>query len=459
MAITKSYVTLDQLDRKRAYRNIHTTVRLLHKWEYINFKKDNELLGMNLLLLDENNNTIQGTMHHSLLSKFGNTLCEGNLIEISNFIVQDCNKSYKVSDHKFMLRITETTKIHSVEQQIYQIPKENFCFQSYDAFVKSVDMTIDLFDAIGYIKHIEKTDVRSKATHALRRVTLTLMLEGGIEIPATLWAEQAEQFEDKYRAVENNNIVLIMTSILVKIYQGAIYLSASSSTKFYFNQDFASVVAFRQSLKFYGECNVNLGRMAVQDKRLGEEEHHSINDIWDFVSSDDQHERKFVCKATITEIVLRNDWNYISCSSCSKKLEKKASSLICVNKKCGKSPAVGVLRFRIEVIVEDRHDSANFVIFDKDATKLTGTTAESIKNNSDEEGMEGLPTCVKSIIGSTHLFEIHVKDYDFKSTYKSFTVSEILNQSKASSEEVNNNSKREASFEDTNNDQRKKPRI
>ena len=53
-----------------------------------------------------------------------------------------------------------------------------------------------------------------------------------------------------------------------------------------------------------------------------------------------------------------------------------------------------------------------------------------IKNNSDEEGMEGLPTCVKSIIGSTHLFEIHVKDYDFKSTYKSFTVSEILNQSK-----------------------------
>lgn len=71
------------------------------------------------------------------------------------------------------------------------------------------------------------------------------ILNSGIEIQATLWAEQAELFEDKYRAVENKNIVLIMTSVLVKTYEGVIYLSASSGTKFYLNCDFDSVSDFR----------------------------------------------------------------------------------------------------------------------------------------------------------------------------------------------------------------------
>lgn len=43
MVNTKSYLTLDQLDRKRVYRNIHAIVRLIRKWEFRNLKKDNEL--------------------------------------------------------------------------------------------------------------------------------------------------------------------------------------------------------------------------------------------------------------------------------------------------------------------------------------------------------------------------------------------------------------------------------
>lgn len=35
--------------------------------------------------------------------------------------------------------------------------------------------------------------------------------------------------------------------------------------------------------------------------------------------------------------------------------------------------------FRIEVIVDDGDDSATFVIFDQDCSKLTGTTAEDVR--------------------------------------------------------------------------------
>ncbi|XP_019098211.1 PREDICTED: uncharacterized protein LOC104773462 [Camelina sativa] len=290
MANAKSFLTLDQLDRKRFYRH-SITVRLLRKWEFKNFKKDNELLGMNLLFLDQKENTIQGTVHQSLLQKFVNQLSEGSIIEIYDFNVQDCNKNYKVSDHKFQIRLTERTRVTIVGQESCQIPREKFRFRNDEGFVKLQDHTIDLYDAIGYIKHMDKTDVRTTTTPTLRKVTLTLLLEDGNEIPATLWAEQAELLEDKYRGVENNNIVLIMTSVLVKIYQSEIYLSASSGTKFYLNHDSDPVDAFRKSLRYNGECLVNLGDITKQNKRP--EDQQSINDIWEYVSSDDRKVKIF----------------------------------------------------------------------------------------------------------------------------------------------------------------------
>ncbi|KAG7532396.1 Nucleic acid-binding OB-fold [Arabidopsis thaliana x Arabidopsis arenosa] len=229
-----------------------------------------------------------------------------------------------------------------------------------------------------------------------------------MEITATIWAEQAEQaeqLEDKYRVVGSDNIVLIMTSVLIKTYQGAICLSASSGTKFYLSREFDPVTTFRKS--YDGGCLVNLGSMIEQAPMniRCSEPLHSINDIWEFISSDVPQKKTFVCKATITDIVLRKGWNYISCSTCSTKLEKSGSSLNC--QKCGKtSQSVGVLSFKIEVIVDDGDDSATLVIFDQDGSQITGTTAEDIKRNSGEEELKGIPKSLRTIIGETYLFAL-----------------------------------------------------
>ncbi|CAL9241527.1 unnamed protein product [Arabidopsis halleri] len=232
----KDYITIDQLNKKRSYR------RMVE-------------------------NTIQGSVHHFLIEKFGAQLCEGSLIEICNFNVQDCNKNYKVSDHKFQMILTERTTITSVDQNFCKISLENFRFRNHEDLAKLKDMTQHLYDVIGYIKKIKKSDVRTHDTPTLRRVTLTLLLEGGMEITATIWAEQAEQaeqLEDKYRVVGSDNIVLIMTSVLIKTYQGAICLSASSGTKFYLSREFDPVTTFRKSFSYDGGCLVNLGSMIEQ---------------------------------------------------------------------------------------------------------------------------------------------------------------------------------------------------
>ncbi|CAL9214708.1 unnamed protein product, partial [Arabidopsis halleri] len=139
----KDYITIDQLNKKRSYRR--TVVRLTRKWEARNLKKNNELIGINFLLLDEKENTIQGSVHHSLIEKFGAHLCEGSLIEICNFNVQDCNKNYKVSDHKFQMILTERTTIASADQNLCKISLEKFRFRNHEDLAKLKDMTQHLY--------------------------------------------------------------------------------------------------------------------------------------------------------------------------------------------------------------------------------------------------------------------------------------------------------------------------
>ncbi|VVA92492.1 unnamed protein product [Arabis nemorensis] len=161
----------------------------------------------------------------------------------------------------------------------------------------------------------------------VRKVDLILLLESRTEVPVTIWAEQAEIFEDKYRVIEDNNIVLIMTSVLVKSYQGALQLSASSSTKFYLNNDSDCVTEFRKSLKYDGGCSIKLRTMIHQDKT--DEQQQSITHIWDYVSSDNPM-------------------------------------------------AIGMLSFKIEMIVDDGHDCATLILWDLEASRVIRTTAPEI---------------------------------------------------------------------------------
>lgn len=87
-------------------------------------------------------------MHHSLIEKFGDELHEGAVIEICNFNMQDSNKNYRVSDHKFQIRLTERTSIACEDQQKPQIPSEKFRFRNYEELDHLKDSTYDLYGKI-----------------------------------------------------------------------------------------------------------------------------------------------------------------------------------------------------------------------------------------------------------------------------------------------------------------------
>ncbi|KAG2290820.1 hypothetical protein Bca4012_006769 [Brassica carinata] len=85
---------------------------------------------------------------------------------------------------------------------------------------------------------------------------------------------------------------------------------------------------------------------------------------------------EFLCKAKIASLETTNGWCYISCAKCSKKLQRGNSSFTCPT--CFNAIAVGVVRYRVELLVEAGDDKSLFVAFDSAMTKLTGIRAAEV---------------------------------------------------------------------------------
>lgn len=88
--------------------------------------------------------------------------------------------------------------------------------------------------------------------------------------------------------------------------------------------------------------------------------------------------KEFRCTVCVHGIVAKHEWKYISCGcgTCGLKLRKSGSSLIC--SRCSNGEPIGVVKYRVELIVSDTSGKTIFVLLDEDTTKLINMTATEL---------------------------------------------------------------------------------
>lgn len=119
-------------------------------------------------------------------------------------------------------------------------------------------------------------------------------------------------------------------------------------------------------------------------------------------------ETDFLCKTRIVSVLHHNGWSFVSCTGCHWKLDKSGTSLRC--NKCVTPNLTRVIRFIVELAVDDEKDSATFVVFDKEITKLTKKKAVVLA--LEEGGEEELPSCLEELAGKKFVFQISVTPYN-----------------------------------------------
>ncbi|KAG2253492.1 hypothetical protein Bca52824_083628 [Brassica carinata] len=135
----------------------------------------------------------------------------------------------------------------------------------------------------------------------------------------------------------------------------------------------------------------------------------SIADLNTFISNSNEQtqEADFFCKARIVGVVHENGWSFVACTGCNRKLERIGTSLSC--NRCVTDAVTGVVRFRVELAVDDGNDSATFVVFDKEMTKLTQQDAAVLAlDEAANSGEENLPICLEELTDKEFVFQIQI---------------------------------------------------
>ncbi|KAL0646319.1 hypothetical protein Bca4012_044610 [Brassica carinata] len=251
------------------------------------------------------------------------------------------------------------------------------------------------------------------------------------------------RFTDNTDIVEIDEKICSIKHEKFRLYR-KLHLNSSGSTKIFIDNNLEVVQAFMKRMGI--ETTDGPSKIIEEDKNKLHVEMWTIEEILQYVSSGADQEKEVICRAKVIDISSRNGWKYLGCGSCSHKLGRSETSLICNN--CPQKTIIGVARFRIELVVESGDRTTTFVLFDRDAKKVTHTTAEEItaleeKEEGNTQDNQKVPKCLLDIIGKTMDFQVKIAKYNFETSFQAFTVTRITKENSIVQPEMDGNIKKE----------------
>ncbi|GKC38306.1 54S ribosomal protein L19, mitochondrial [Tanacetum coccineum] len=345
-------------------------------------------LSMDFVVSDSKGNMIHCTTKATIAHKFLR-LKEGGIFLIKNFVVLPNKDEFRVFRHDmFMLEFDGSTTIRKVS-------------------ANSVDVN-------GYITNVGRTTYTKSGSKMLdfylasqRGQSLRVTLSGGIG---------DSLIKKKTSHVEMCAIVL--TLMTAKTYNNKLYLSSTSSTVIYDNDDISSLQELRSVTSL---LEPNKEMMMVDSSQPRERTIENLL-LW---------ARFLKNNVMIKDIRRKSRWNYPSCGEekCRESVSRKAGKFLCET--CNMIVDYPVLR--LEVVVADDTEHTVVVMFNEIATKLFNCSADSLIEAEDEVGFcylfqphsyidtnlhihsaeddSGLPTAIRNLIGTTHVMELKSHTY------------------------------------------------
>ncbi|XP_059436416.1 uncharacterized protein LOC132169397 [Corylus avellana] len=142
-------------------------------------------------------------------------------------------------------------------------------------------------------------------------------------------------------------------------------------------------------------------------------------------SKSETKEVLITCLCKVNRIDTKFGWYYVGCLTCKAKVKIIGGSFWC--ERCKVKPKHSVPRYKIQLEVSDITDSATFVVFDKEAEKLIGKTANELANMQDEDLNDNmLPREIEKIVSQEHIFQLRLNDYNLIRGSENYTVSRIF---------------------------------
>ncbi|KAH6775396.1 hypothetical protein C2S52_012957 [Perilla frutescens var. hirtella] len=328
-------------------RPTHTStaikVRLIRCYGVPSSNNRNELATFECIFHDVQGVRFQATVPRSSIHLFKDKFEEGLLYALKNFAVAHNTSKYRTTTHKYKTTIMGGTHVRKEsEDENENFPKFIYSFKTFDEvlYMENIADVVPFANnscykcityVIGILKH--RSEPREVTNGSKKRV-MDMILEDteGKRLCCSLWEEYIDECINQLNEQKEELNIIILQMCRPSVFQE---LSTRVS-----------------SLK-------------------------TIQELIDEVQSG-----CFWVYGTVVQIDEAEEWFYISCKKCHKKMITSDHRFYC--KKCNRYDQVGNIKYKLIIHVGDDTESSPFILWDRECMQVVGKTAAELNMDNSE---------------------------------------------------------------------------
>uniref|UniRef100_A0A0D3BRL9 DUF223 domain-containing protein n=1 Tax=Brassica oleracea var. oleracea TaxID=109376 RepID=A0A0D3BRL9_BRAOL len=202
--------------------------RLIHFWEAWNPLKK-ALIGMEMLLIDEQGTVIQGFISPWRIEKYLPEMKRRSVYKLNNFYGSRNKSVFRVADHTVTVSFSWNSELMVLLYCPTHFDADSFRFHSYEEFQANCNLKGDLYGklcdsqhVVGNMKLVNGQSIVEAPVLAeveiakARRVLIHVQSHDGPVMKLYLWDQAARDFCKKFKSYEGTPTVLLVTTVNTK---------------------------------------------------------------------------------------------------------------------------------------------------------------------------------------------------------------------------------------------------
>ncbi|XP_074288947.1 uncharacterized protein LOC141614091 [Silene latifolia] len=356
---------------KETARSEQLTVRVMRLWYRKSETNPKEVKGVELILIDENGDTIQASINQRLTRLFLEHLNEGSRYKIRRFSVSSNRVGLDMATiHPCKIWFEYSTRVVPIPN--VDIPLSTHAFYTFNEVVFGAMPNRLYIDVIGRLEQVYPI----RDSNGKRRRTIVL----GNNMD---YVQQISEIEQEF--INKPKPTLVMLFVKRYVYKGEVSITSTwGATKILVNPDMNEVKVFNNSFPDDDEPVFGAPEIAgYHPPILASANIKTLSEIPNLTKGG-----AYVTMAKIIELdTSGNSWYYYSCKECRSKVKQGEDGLwYCdrekINNNCtmkGVGVTSPIPRFQVKFIVTyENSDSVEFIIWDDVMVDLLGKTAQAI---------------------------------------------------------------------------------
>ncbi|XP_020596054.1 replication protein A 70 kDa DNA-binding subunit B [Phalaenopsis equestris] len=379
---------------------------------YRNAKGEGQVF--NVELTDDDGTQIQATMFNEAAKKFYLKFDLGKVYYISKGTLRLANRQFKTVQNDYEMNLNENSIVEEAQGESAFIPETKYNFVKIDQLGLYVNGR-EIIDVIGVVQNVSLTlSVRRKSNNeTIPKRDITLADESNMTVAVSLWNDLATTIGQELLDLVDTAPVVAIKALKVGDFQG-VSLSTLTKSTVQINPDLPEAKALRS---WYGSNGKDVTMAPIGSTlnsistRTGQRSMYSDRVFLSHIINDPTLGQEkpvfFSIKAYVSFIKQDQTMWYRACKTCNKKVtDAVGSGYWC--EACQKNDDQCSLRYIMVMKISDSSGEAWASVFNEQAEKIVGCTADELDRIKFEEGEDKFQLKLKEATWIPHLFRVSV---------------------------------------------------